>query len=133
MKYLDFSDNYNGKLFLDVFGTIRIHNPAKYHTNAMLTIRLHEKELGTARVLAVRTFEYGNIRDVLSYLDTGKPAHYLAELLRRFYAPHGKLEANTQLDHIILQYETRQFENQSAELKKWWKSKTPDSQLPLFQ
>lgn len=133
METLDFTQNWNGKLLLDVFGTVRLHNPIKYRLNALLQCRLHDKDMGIVKVVNVRPFEFGMIRDGIAYLDTGKPAHYLAELLRRFYAPHGQLANDTMLCHVILEYTERHYLNQTAELQKWWSHKMPEPQLNLFK
>lgn len=124
MKHrLRYTKNHNGKLFLDISGTIRNYCPEKYFVNNELEIDLNGIEIGTAKIVAVRTFEFRLIRDPIAFLDTGHNAVYLCELLRRFYAPKGQLEPDHLLMHVVWQYTKRNLHNQDILLKEWWADK----------
>lgn len=123
MYTIEFSHNWNGKLFLDNFGTVRLHNPEKYKPGNEMDAKLKNIYLGSVQVVAVRTFEYKYIRDVLSYLDTGKPAHYMAEVIRRMYQQQVVFNANTKLDHVVFHYIKRNLQTQSELLAEWWREK----------
>jgi hypothetical protein len=119
MEQIKFSHNWNGKLFLENFGTVRLHNPDKYRLDAKLELLLRNQFLGVVEVVAVKRFYYKNISDVLSHLDVGKPAHYLAGIIGRMYKD--KVHPELLLDHVILQYKSRNLEAQSQMLHEWWK------------
>lgn len=123
MQNIEFTHNWNGKLFLDYFGTVRLHNPSKYFVGNEMEVYLNRVDFGLVTVAAVRTFRYRDIRDVLSYLDTGKPAHYLGALIKRFYEKSTDLNPETPLDHIVLHYLKRNHPNQALALKDWWQGK----------
>lgn len=127
MHELEFSTNWNGKLFLDNFGTVRLHNPSKYFVGNQMEVFLNRVDFGAVTVVAVRTFKYGEIRDALSYLDTGKPAHYLGSLIKKFYEKKVDLNRETLLDHAILHYTKRNYPNQALAIKDWWEAKVQAS------
>lgn len=88
MDQLKFTSTWGGKIFNDQFGTVRLHQPERFVPGASLQVLLNSQVLGVAQIVAVREFQFKQIRDVLSYLDTGKPASYLAsELLWPYQAP----------------------------------------------
>jgi hypothetical protein len=122
MDKIEFETNANGKLFMDTFGTIQFPDE-KYYDGNHLQVTLNGMSLGILKVVAVRPFQYNQIRDVLSYLECGKPAHYLAELIRRGNDPNKSLPAATQLYHVVLQYVKRDIDNQRPLLQEWWQSK----------
>lgn len=70
--------------------------------------------------MATRTFEYKQIRDVLAFLDCGKPSYYLAAVLKKFY---GELQPDDKLDHIVLKYTSRNIAVQYDMLKDFWQHK----------
>lgn len=122
MDKLEFSTNWNGKLFLDNFGTIRLHNEAKYHIDAIKEVYIRGTYLGIIKIVSVKTILYKNISDGLAYLDTGKNAAYLKSLLTAFYQKKVVINDNLELDHIVCQYTSRHIENFEALLRDWWQS-----------
>lgn len=137
MQTLTFTQNWNGKLFLDNFGTVRLHNEQKYFSGNHLEIILRNHNIGIAEVVAVRTFLFTGITDVLAYLDTGKPAHYLAELMRRMYSNKDGFNDSSKLDHVILHWKERNMRMHASFLEEWWREKQeehPESiQSKLFE
>lgn len=127
---LSFSQNWNGKLLLDVFGTVRMHNPGKYFIGNDLMLDYRGKELGAVKVEALITFRFDQINDRLSYIDTGKPAHYLAALLSKMYTNKGVVLPSTLFDHVIVRYTQRNLPNQELLLKDWWDSKMEQQPQP---
>ena len=120
MNRIEFSHNWNGKLFLDTFGTVRMSNGEKYFVGNEMEAYLKNLYLGIVKVAAVRTFQFRQTRDVLAFLDTGKPAHYMASILNRMY---GNLSPDQPLDHVVLTYVKRDIETQTSLITEWWQSK----------
>lgn len=121
MLQLTFSQNWNGKLFNDCFGDIRLHDPQLYIVGHQVEVIEKSMYHGIAEIVAVRNFKYRQIRDVLAFLNVGKPAHYQAELIKRFSGFN--LNEETLLDHIVLRYVERQKETQSNLMQLWWNNK----------
>ncbi len=119
MEALNFSINHNGKLFLEFFSAVRLHNPAKYAVGKILECNLQSQKLGLVEVVAIRSFEYRNISDVLSYLDTGKPAYQMGNLLKKFYPKH--THAHAKFDHIVLHYVERNMPVLQVLLEEWYR------------
>lgn len=125
-----FTSNWNGKLLLDVFGTVRLHNPGKYSVGKKMNIMLNKTPMGIVKIEAIRTFQYRQISDALSYIDVGKPAVYLSQLMSNMYGHKGLLMPSSELDHVILVYEERNIEAHQMVWREWWESK--QQQLKLF-
>lgn len=121
---INFSHNWNGKLFLDFFGTVRLHCAEKYYVGNEMELEFKNHSMGTVRVAAVRKFRFENINDVLSHLDVGKPAAYLSNLMRRFYEKQVTITPDLEFDHIIFQYIKRNIPVQTELIKHWWDEKT---------
>jgi hypothetical protein len=118
MGSINFSQQWGGKIFMDTFGTVRPHDPERFYEGKVLDVLYKKQEMGKAEIVAIRTFEFKQIRDVLSFLDTGRPAHYLAGLLQRFYG--NSLQPDSKLDHIVLRYTCRNITNQGILITQWW-------------
>ena len=125
-----FTTNWNGKLFLDCFGTVRLHNPGKYAVGKKMNIMYNKIPMGIAKIEALRVFQYKQISDALSYIDVGKPAVYLSQLLSNMYTKKGLLFPSSELDHVILVYEERNIESHQMVWREWWDDK--QQQLKLF-
>ena len=117
---LDFTTNWNGKLFLDNFSTVRLYNEGKYFIGSEMEVKLKGVSFGTVKVIAARPFRYKQISDVLAFIDTGKPAHYLGALIKSFYSKKVNLNSETLLHHVVLHYTQRNIENQRAAIQDWW-------------
>jgi hypothetical protein len=120
MQSINYSSNFNGKLFSDCWGDVRLHNEDKFVAANSIQVLYKGKEIGLAQIVAVRSFEFRQIRDVLSFLDCGKPSYYLASVLQKFYGP---LQPTDLLDHVVLKYTHRNIELQQALLREWWNEK----------
>lgn len=69
-EYLDFSYNWNNKLTGKYFTTLRLYSQ-KFIPGKVLTIRLKNKEIGTAQVIETRTILLEQINDWISGIDIG--------------------------------------------------------------
>jgi hypothetical protein len=130
MNKIEFAVNWNGKLFLDNFGTIRLY-PGKYMFGELLEVYLKNSCLGIAEVVAIKTFTFGNIHDNLAFITIGKNADYLKSFIRNLYSKKTTITPTTKFDHIIFQYRSRNIEVFEPLLKDWWQSQI--YKQPLFQ
>lgn len=81
-----FSYNWNGKLDCkNFFTTIRLHNPNKYWINSIHRIFLKLEDLGTAKIVQVRTVRLDDIDAFTASLDTGYNAAQTRDLFRKMY------------------------------------------------
>ena len=117
MEKLEFSRNDNCKLFLEYFSCIRMHDAGLYKIGNTLEIILRGESLGQAEVVAVRTFKFAHLSDVVSYLDNGKPFQFMAAAIKK---NHPETNPDTELDHIVLHYTARNLDNQGNLLMAWW-------------
>jgi hypothetical protein len=81
-----FSYNWNNKLDCKIFfTTIRIHNPQKYWVGSTHRIFLKEEDLGTAKIVQVKTIRLEEIDSFTASLDTGYNAAQTRTLFRKMY------------------------------------------------
>lgn len=124
MQNVSFLHNYNGKLFTDCFGSVQLEDSEMFFAGNLLKGLHQDKEIGVLKVQAVRKFRFQHLSDVLAYLECGRPAHYLAEVIRKSAAADGYIvRPETRLDHIVFCYESRNIANHSALLQEWWQEK----------
>lgn len=95
-----FSTNYNGKLLLDKFSTIRLHNSSKYYLNAMHLICLNKSQIGVARIVAIKNVCYGHIDDAMAFIDANCNANYLRGMFSKFYN-ESQFNVNTTFDYVV--------------------------------
>ena len=133
MQKLHFNANHNGKLFLDHFGFVDLHDAERYTVGNHLDVFLRSTLLGTVTVVAVRTFRFKQISDILAFIECGKPAHYLADLLRRYCENKIALGPETELDHVVLHYKQRHLHNHSLLLQEWWNEKVQQQPTQFCQ
>lgn len=103
---INFKENYNGKLLLDVFGSVRPYDIEKHILSVEYTILLNKVAIGTAKLVAIRTFEFRNIRDVLSYLDIGDQPYVLAGKLKTWY-PDTTFFGDEIMAHLVFKFTSR--------------------------
>ena len=106
-----FSKIYTGKLFPEYFPTVRMPNPDKYFVGALHDIVVDDVLIGTAKIVAFRSFQFKLIRDPLSLLDGGMYTPQYAAMIKRMY--NGKIEGGVKEDtpfiHIVFKWEKRIF------------------------
>lgn len=82
-----FSYNWNNKLDCKIFfTTIRLHNPKKYWIGAIHRIFLKSEDLGTAKIVQVKTIRLEEIDSFTASLDTGYNAAQTRGLFRKMYS-----------------------------------------------
>ena len=118
---ITFTQNPNGKLFADTFSDVRLHNPEKFFTGARLEVYYNGLHMGMVQVVAIRYLVYRQISDTLAFLTWGKPAAYLAAMLRKFYENETLITPETKFDHVVFQYTSRNIEAHAHQLTEWWR------------
>lgn len=128
METIDFQQNYNGKLFCQCFNDV-VLNTQQYQVGQTYTLTLKGLELGKVQVVALHVFPFQKISDPISFLTTGKPAVYLAQLLRR--GAYTATATIPELLHIVFQYQERNITNHQQLLQAWWKEVLDGSEIDL--
>ncbi|MBA3706568.1 MAG: hypothetical protein H0W84_11930 [Bacteroidetes bacterium] len=123
MLQLDFTKNWNGKLFLDHFSDIRLHSQA-FAVGVEMEVMVKSISFGLVKIEAVRQFPFSRLSDVVAYANIGKPAYYQADLLNRFYGGGQPLRPDQMLTHLVCAYIQRNILNQASLLEEWWKEKS---------
>jgi hypothetical protein len=75
---IDFSYNWNNKLYCKAYTTIRLHNPTKYIENMVYDIYLKGQHMHKAQIKAIHPFEIHKLTTTAALIDTG---YGLAETL----------------------------------------------------
>lgn len=119
----EFSQNPNGKMFMDHFNDVRLFDAEKHVVGIEQEIWLRNHFMGITTIQAVVTFKFKNIRDLLAFTICGKPAHYLAALLKRFYPDQTKDDVleETEFAHIVHHWKKRNMPVQDKLITDWWK------------
>lgn len=131
MDKLLFTQNFNNKLFSDIFNHVGLHALESHCAGDEVLVYVRDMPLGRAKVVAVHTFPFSKINDVLGYLTIGKPAQALAEQVRRTVPKNMQLYADTMLSHIVYQYTERHLPNQQQLLQAWWQEQVNNTD-PVF-
>ncbi len=121
MIQLDFTTNPNGKLFQDVFIDIRMASQA-YTEGAPVKIVYKGIELGEARIEEVTAFNCGTLSNVTSFLNCGRSAAYQRTLISRYYNK-GYPADYLLLNILVLRWDRRDMQAQSALIQQWWDEK----------
>lgn len=123
---IKFTSNPNGKLFLDRFSDVRLYDASKHFVGNDFDVHLKNQSLGYIKVEALRVFSFNKITDLVSYLVAGKPAPYLAKMLRQYYHHEGAMTNDTQLVHLCFVYTQRNIELHEKLMKEWWYDKVQE-------
>ncbi len=114
---IEFSENWNGKLLLDHFTTIRLETPEKYIEGKHFEVRLRGELLGVAKLTIVHPFRYEQLNDRTALIDCGKNQQYLQTLLSRFYGP---MPPGRKLYLLFFEWKERKFDTQRKMIRKHW-------------
>lgn len=115
----NFSANFNGKLILQNFPTVRLAS-TKYYVGAKHLIKLNNNELGVAEVAAIRQFSFSQINNNLSLIDGGLTADKFKSMITKMYANKERITNNTQLINIIYSWVERDSFQLSQLINKWF-------------
>jgi len=122
MHTISFNKNWNGKLMVAFFGTIRLHNPEKYVVGYDHKVLLNKMDLGIATIKTVRTFELKDISNALAFLDAGMDAQKTIGMLMKMYKykMSGGVNIHTKIDHIIYCWKERNIVNHGILFADYW-------------
>jgi hypothetical protein len=97
---LNFSYNWNNKLFNKAFTSIRLYNPTKYVINNLFKVNLKGNYLFTAKLLEVKIIYPKNITNWLAYLDIGYNAEEVINILSKIYKNNNDI-LNTKFHYLL--------------------------------
>lgn len=100
-QQIEFSTNWNKKLYAHYFTTIRLTNYAKYHVGGLFKIIKKEDYLFDALIVSIRYCKIDDLPEFTCYTDTGYPKAETIKMLKQMYSKKN-IDWNTQLLSIIL-------------------------------
>ena len=83
-RQINFTTNWNNKLYCDHYTTIRLASPY-YQVGRFYDIELRKECLHTARIIDIRFLKLENINTFISYIDAGLSVEDFKTLMNRFY------------------------------------------------
>ncbi|MGZ3983410.1 MAG: hypothetical protein ACXVJE_19435 [Mucilaginibacter sp.] len=98
---INFSYNWNNKLFCRSFTTIRLTNPNKYKVGGIYDIQLNNKSMGPGTIIEIMNFKLNNLNEFMARLDTGYNVPECKSVMLNMYK-HLNLDYTTQLFSFIL-------------------------------
>lgn len=118
MRWIDFSQNWNGKLCLNVFTTIRLYDIDRYQDAHFYTVRLKDEELGIAQLISRYPFKYKHLNDRTATIDSGNGLPYLQTVLKKMYGE--KLTDETDLYLLFFRWTERYIKPTQNLFKAHW-------------
>ncbi len=111
MPQTNFSKSWGGKLIPDYFGTGRLRDDDKYYLGAVHDIILDGVNIGTAKIVAAKTFRLDGVRDVFSFLDANMNAAKFCGMMQTMYKNHLKdgVKPSTEFVHVVYQWQYRNY------------------------
>jgi len=98
---LNFSYNWNNKLYNKAFTSIRLYNPTKYVINNLYNVNLKGNYLFTAKLIDLKILYPKNISNWLAYLDSGYNAEEVINILSKIYKNNNDI-LNTKFHYLLL-------------------------------
>jgi hypothetical protein len=123
MHKSEFTSNPNGKLFMDHFNDVRLYDEQRHVVGVEEEVWLRNHYMGIISIQVVLPFKFQQIRDVLGFTIYGKPAHYLAAMLKKFY-PKETTDENINdavFVHMVKHWKKRNMPVQDKLIADWWK------------
>ncbi|HRN80179.1 MAG TPA: hypothetical protein PKY29_04325 [Ferruginibacter sp.] len=133
MTQLQLSNDLQGRLYADRFDVVIL--PEETDTmgeGSSVGIVIGKTLVGHADILKTTLFPFKNLNDALSYRMTGKPAHFMAAVLKQKYEKNGFLfTPETQLAHIIFEWTIRDIDNTNYYIREFWLDRKDIAQQPF--
>lgn len=82
---INFSYNWNSKLYCSAFTTIRVKNDKKYRIGKVYQIKLADKHQKHAKIIAIQYFLLKNINEFMCQIDTGYSRAETINILTKMY------------------------------------------------
>lgn len=121
MLELRFTDNFNGKLFLDLFGDIRMADDI-YKVGTPVEVMLRNNFLGYAQIISRRDFSLKRLTEVASQINCGKGIMYQAKLLNSYYNGNKPMHPDTTLCQIVVRYTQKNMPVMQPLLHDWYEN-----------
>lgn len=99
---LEFSYNWNEKLFCNFFTTIRLHNRRKYGVGNKYDLYLKKTYMGEVEVIDHKPLTVAKISEWIARLDTGYSAEECQNIIRTMYNKIDNFTDNTLLSYVLL-------------------------------
>ena len=98
---INFTHNWNSKLFCKCFTTIRLKNDYKYQVGRTYHIQLGGKDIGPGVIAAISDFKLSGLNNFMAQIDTGYSVEAAKQVILTMYKNRG-LNWDTQLLSFIL-------------------------------
>lgn len=116
MMTFNFRNNFNGKLFNDVFGELMIDD---IRIGDEVSITYQNQELGIAEIVEIKTFPFSGLKNRVSFLNCGEYMPTQAAILNRYYNQGKTLPQNQEIKHVIFKYTKRNLPNLETKISEW--------------
>jgi len=97
---LNFSYNWNNKLYNKAFTSIKLYNPNKYIINNLYKVNLKGNYLFTAKIIDLKIILAKDINNFIAYIDTGYSKEEVINILSKIYKNNTDI-LNTKF-HLLL-------------------------------
>jgi hypothetical protein len=101
MLHTIFNKNWNNKLLCDCFGTIRVDDTYELHQER--EIRYRNDVIGVAKVVALRSFPYSQLTNIVCFVDAGHDLRYMQTVFQKM---HGPLDPHRLMRWVMFQWVT---------------------------
>lgn len=126
MTTIDIIQNFNGKLFADIFSHVTLFSQEfkdAWSADEDVKIITRSTDWGMAKILHLSKFPFRDLKNSVSYLNIGRSAVAQAFELNRMHNQGRTLPPDTMLCHLVLGFTERNMENQNILIKAWWEAK----------
>jgi len=106
---ITFEANFNGKLFNNIFGTVRLRKPRKYKVGEVYKIKLVDDMnggyYGLAKILSISEFKLPELTNELAIIDSGFSRFIFIDYLQEVYNLLDSELEDTYFQYLIIEYE----------------------------
>jgi hypothetical protein len=82
---INFSYNWNNKLYCQAYTTLRRYNPNRYKIGDTYDIYLNDVYMHKAMLMDIKKMQFHQIDSFVAYIDTGKDIDEFKSILRSIY------------------------------------------------
>jgi hypothetical protein len=100
---INFTYNWNSKLFCKFFSTIRLHNPHKYAVGNRYHIQLNSKDIGPGIIRAITPFRLDRFTPSMALLDMGYPLDEAKKVILNMYKAKNINWSTQILDFMVIE------------------------------
>jgi len=100
---INFSHNWNAKLFGKAFTTIRLANNYKYQVGTRYLITLGGKHIGPGFIRDIKVFKLNQLTEFMAFVDTGYNLETSKEIILKMYKNKNIDWQTQQLMYILIE------------------------------